>query len=252
MADGSVSAKEAARKRLEERRKRAAELAENLDKDPLGDGYATGGKKVGDPEPEMHITQVARGVSVNWLAQVFSMHPKDVTRRLKECPPIVRRRQTGQSIYDVAVAAEYLVKPRFNVEEYMRTMKIEELPTRLQEGFWAAALKRQKWEENAGRLWRTEQVVALYSETFLMITNTMRMWVDDLDAVTLVTPEQRKALEDAVTGLQKQISKSIQDLQRKTPPQIVELAPPPTTTPEPRYEEEPEDDDIDADISAVV
>jgi hypothetical protein len=199
---------------------------------------------------DMHGHAVVKGVTVNWLAQVFHLDHRVCAQRLKDCPPLTRKRGGHGLLYDVAIAAEYLVKPRFDAEQYIKTMKIEELPAKLQEGFWAAALKRQKWEENAGRLWRTEDVVKKFSETFLMIANTMRLWVDDLDAVMEITEPQRKALENCVRDLQQQVGKTIKSLPRVTQSQLAEMADKPTPVlPAP---EEEEHDDIDADIRDVV
>lgn len=243
MADGGVSL-DAARERRQNRLKQAQANQENLTM--FADG-AVGGMAGRGEKYETDIQLVIRGVTINWLAQAFNMDHRTVTIRLKECPPLKRKRGGSGLLYDLATAAPYLVTPKFNVEEYIRTMKVEELPTRLQEGFWAAALKRQKWEENAGRLWRTEKVVKLFSETFLMVANDMRMWLDDMETVVTISAEQRKALEDQISALQKKISQSIRRLPKLTAPQTTEMA----QTPAPVQPKE-EPDDVDADINDVI
>lgn len=242
MAESSVNFDPVARR--QERIARAKANASNLQM--YADGARGGNQNDGDFETDIQL--VIRGVTINWLAQAFSMDHRTVTTRLKDCPPLKKKRGGSGLLYDLATAAPYLVTPKFNVEEYIRTMKVEELPTRLQEGFWAAALKRQKWEENAGRLWRTERVVKLFSEVFLMVANDMRMWLDDLEAVASVTVEQRKALDDAIAALQQKISLSIRRLPKVTTPQTSEMV----QTPSPVPNKQDEDDDIAADIRAVV
>lgn len=245
MANGSVNPEDAARARRQARFNKALETASKL-QDNLGLNGANGGEN-GKGEWQTSIDLVVKGVTINWLAQAFNMDHRTCTHRLKECPALKRPQGGGRgTIYDLATAAQYLVTPKFNVEEYLRTMRIEDLPTRLQEGFWAAALKRQKWEENAGRLWRTERVVKLFSETFLLIANDMKMWLDDMEAVTEVTAEQRAALEKQLAILQTKVTKRVRELPRVTPSQAHELA----QTPAPVEKEEP--NDIDADILAVV
>jgi hypothetical protein len=250
MAEGGVNNDPRARRaaRAAEASNAMERLAEQVAAN-RAEQHATGGDySKGSDGLETNINLVVKGVTVNWLAQAFHMDHRTVTQRLKDCPPLTRKRGSGGLIYDLSVAAGYLVKPVFDVEAYIKTMKIEELPTKLQEGFWAAALKRQKWEENAGRLWRTEVVAKKFSETFLMVMNDMKMWVDDLEAVVGITDEQRDALHKAVSRLQKKIIKSVSEMPRVTQPQAAEMIQPVTVAPV--TEEEP--DDIDADILAVV
>lgn len=180
-------------------------------------------EKLGERQPEMMAQAVMRGVTVGWLSQVFRMDLTTVKARLKDCPPIDARK--NGYIYDLKLAAQYLVKPVVDVEEYLKTMKVEELPTRLQDQYWSAMNKRQKWEENAGQLWRTEKVQAAFGEVFLLIRNTMSLWVDQLGRTVEVTEEQRAGLELMVEALQKEISEKIRALPKakKTAPQLAEL-----------------------------
>lgn len=193
---------------------------------------------------DMHGHAVVKGVTVNWLAQVFHMDHRTCAARLKDCPPLSRKRGGQGLLYDVSVAAAYLIKPVFDVEEYIKTMKVDELPARLQEGYWAAALKRQKWEENAGKLWRTDDVTKKFSETFLMIANAIKLWVDEMEAHVEVTAAQREALDKAVRELQGKITTSIASMPRVTPPSTSSMV-----KPKPKVED---NDDIDADIADVV
>lgn len=178
---------------------------------------------LGEKQPEMMAQAVMRGVTVGWLSQVFRMDLTTVKARLKDCPPIDTRK--NGYIYDLKLAAQYLVKPVVDIEEYLKTMKVEELPTRLQDQYWSAMNKRQKWEENAGQLWRTEKVQAAFGEVFLLIRNTMTLWVDQLARNVEVTEAQRNGLELMVEALQKEISEKIRALPKakKTAPQLAEL-----------------------------
>jgi hypothetical protein len=153
--------------------------------------------------PSMDMTDVFSGVTVTWLSKVFGIDPSDVKKRLGECPPL-HRRKAGY-VYSLPIAARYLVKPVFDVQKYLSTMKASELPNGLQKDYWDAALKRQKWEENAGQLWRTEAVLEVLGEAFKSIKFSMQLWADNLDRVTGLTDEQRKLLIGMVDGLQDEI-----------------------------------------------
>jgi hypothetical protein len=157
--------------------------------------------------PSMDMTDVFGGVTVGWLSKVFGMDPSDVKKRLADCPPL-HRRKAGY-VYSLPVAARYLVKPVFDAKKYLENMKPSELPTQLQKDFWSAQLARQKWEENAGHLWRTEAVIDVLGETFKTIKFTMQLWSDSVERVTGLTAEQKVLITQMVDGLQDDIYKSL-------------------------------------------
>lgn len=174
-------------------------VAENREKQ-----VATGRMTVdGHKGPDMEIESVYRGVTVGWLAQAFHMDPKTVKAKLKDCPPL-HRRQNG-FVYELDKAAAYLVKPKFNIEEYLKNMSVTELPTKLQNSYWDAQIKRQKWEETARNLWRTEKVVEVFGNVFQTIKFAMQLWPDDLERTAGLTVEQREKLQGALDGLQNEL-----------------------------------------------
>jgi hypothetical protein len=171
-------------------------------------------------EVSFDLKDVHGGVTTAWLAQVFGMDPTTVKKRLADCPPL-HRRKAGYT-YDLKVAAQYLVKPVFNTHEYLKSMKPSELPSQLQAAYWDAALKRQKWEENAGQLWRTEAVLAVLAEAFQTIKFTMQLWADNLERVTGLTDEQRDVLVKAVDGLQDELHTAlVRNAKEKSTPALI-------------------------------
>lgn len=171
----------------------------------------------------LDVTDIHRGVTVSWLAQVFAMDPSDVKRRLAECPPL-HRRKAGYT-YDLKQAARYLVKPVFDAKKYIQTMKPSELPTHLQKDYWAGQLARQKYEENAGQLWRAEAVLEVLGETFKTIKFTMQLWADNLERSTGLSNEQRELLRGMVDGLQDEIYQALVEgaKARRTPSSKADL-----------------------------
>jgi hypothetical protein len=169
--------------------------------------------------PSMDMTDVFSGVTVGWLSKVFGMDPSDVKKRLADCPPL-HRRKAGY-VYSLPIAAKYLVKPVFDVQKYLSTMKASELPNGLQKDYWDAALKRQKWEENAGQLWRTEAVLEVLGEAFKGVKFSMQLWADNLERVTGLTEEQRKLLVGMVDGLQDELyDNMVRRAQEKSTPSL--------------------------------
>jgi hypothetical protein len=170
------------------------------------------------------LRQMHGGVTITWLAAVFHMDRNVCIKRLAGCPEL-RRGVGGSPLFDLAQAASYLVKPRLDIREYMKSLRPSDLPPYMQSEFWEAQNKRQKWEENAGDLWRTEKVRDAYTSMFTMIKETINLWVDSIDRKTNLNPGQRAVLTQLVDGLQNEIHKKVIEYagQNKLKPQISEL-----------------------------
>lgn len=167
-----------------------------------------------------------KGVSTGWLSQIFRMDNMTIRKRLAACPEVGKHRG-GAPLFDVAQAAGYLVKPKINIQEWVKSLRPADLPPYLQSEFWEAQNKRQKYEENAGELWRTEKVIALYADTFKMIKDTMNLWVDNIERKNGMTGEQRDMLVQLVDGLQEEIHSrllTLKDREDKTPSVLADLA----------------------------
>lgn len=151
------------------------------------------------PQSPQVITDLHGGVTITFLAQVFGMAKHTVRKRLGDLPPL--RRVRNAPIYNFVQACSYLVEPKIDIQEYLKTIRPSELPPALHKDFWDAMNKRQKWAEAAGELWHTEDVMEVFGEVFKLIKSTSQLWVDSLDRVRELTPEQRGALVTAVDGL---------------------------------------------------
>lgn len=171
----------------------------------------------------LHLTDMHAGVTVSWLAEVFGMDPRDVKRKLADCPPLAARK--AGYVYSIPMAARYLVKPAFDLKKMLATMKPADLPAQLQGEFWTARLRQQKWEENAGHLWRTEAVLEVLGKMFSTIKFSMQLWVDNLERSTAVSQEQRRLLVEMIDGLQNEIYQSLVDFAKasKTKASVAEL-----------------------------
>ena len=168
------------------------------------------------------------GVTVSFLAQVFGHDPAKVKRLLVNCP-IKHSRQRGrtqrQHLYDLSTAASYLVEPKISVEDVLAQIKREDLPPAINTAFWDAQLKRQKWEENAGQLWRTETIGGAIGGMFQTIKFTIQLWADTIERQTGLSEEQRDLLNDMTDKLQQDIFASLQEnaTATMTGPQLAEL-----------------------------
>lgn len=164
-----------------------------------------------EPEPvrehvETDWAKLRQGVTVAWLAGAMRMDPKTVKKRLGPVAP-KQKRPGGQDLYDLELAMSYLVKPRFDVREYIKTMNPTELPPMLRKEYWDAELKKLAWQEKAGELWPTDKVLEVFSEAFKRIKNQCQVWADDVEREAKMTPEQYRALIKRVDMLREGLHK---------------------------------------------
>lgn len=164
-----------------------------------------------DEAPNMSPELVVKGVTTSWLYQVFRMDRKTCIKRLKNLQPI-RMLRGDQPLYDVREAAAHLIPPKMDLAAVLKTMRVADLPVHLQEPYWSALLKKQRYEENCGDLWRTEKVLDVLGEVFTMMRDRMKLWVDTLSENTDVTDEQRRRLLEMVDALQKDMHQALIEL----------------------------------------
>lgn len=190
--------------------------------------HLTTARRAKDDPESIFVDPLNRGVSVGWLAQVFKMDVQTVKRKLANCPVKTQRRrgETQQtSLYDLKVAAAFLVTPAFSTAEYMRAVKRNELPAALQQAVWDALLKRQRWEENAGQLWRTDKIREVLGSTFQTIKFTMQLWVDSIEQQSELSDEHRTLIIGLVDVLQQDIYDALVSkvAEEMTGPQLDEM-----------------------------
>lgn len=158
------------------------------------------------------ITQIFRGVTVTWLMQAFRMDRSTVKKRMANCQPL-KYGKGNVPIYDFVQACEYLVKPKVDLDEYLKRLKPEDLPLDLRKEYWEAQLKKQRWEEKAGQLWRTEDVIEVYSEALKHIKTSTQVWASNLDRKSGLTAEQYELLGKMTDRLLSDMHERLLDMQ---------------------------------------
>lgn len=172
------------------------------------------------------IQALHRPVSITFMAEALRIDRKTVARKLADLPPVDHHR--GQMpLYNFQQAIQYLVKPKVNVAEYVRKMGVSELPLSLQKDVWDAKLKEQKWREQAGELWRTEDVMEVLGETFQRLKTTTQLWIDQIAEGQALPPAARTELTKLVDGLQTDLHKTLVKMpqDRQTPAMESEVSP---------------------------
>lgn len=158
--------------------------------------------------PGMDLSQVYGGVSTSWLGQVFGQDPKTVKKKLgKGRCPIAGYSGHKTPLYMIHEAAAYLVKPKIDLVEYIKSLRPNDLPPMLNDAYWAAMIKRQKWQEAAGELWHTDDVLRVLGDVAFMYKTTSQLWVEELDRLHSLSPEVR----ETVTRLVDQLLESVHE-----------------------------------------
>lgn len=137
------------------------------------------------------LADVYGGVSASWLAQVFGHDKNTIAKKLAAAGCEVVGRRNGGPLYRIPDAAAYLVKPKVDLVAYIKTLRPNDLPPMLNDAYWGAMLKRQKFEENARDLWRTESVLKVFGDLAISFKTTANLWVEEVERIEGLTPEQR-------------------------------------------------------------
>ena len=137
--------------------------------------------------------EIAGGLPVTELAKIFHTSILNVRRKLADVRPIGER--SGDPVYDIAEAAEWLVKPKVDLAEYIKTLRPADVPVALQKQFWDAQLGRQKFEELAGHSWRTEKVQTAIGDVLKVVRQKVRLFSDTVDRESTLNEEQRVILQ---------------------------------------------------------
>lgn len=190
------------------------------------------------------------GVTVSFLSQVFRIDPAAVKRKLVNCPILESRRRGTtqvQHLYDLATAAKYLIDPEIDLAEVIAKVRKEDLPPSINTAYWDARLKRQKFEENAGDLWRTERVWQTLSDTFQTMKFTMNLWSETVERATGLSDEQREMILNLKDNLQEELYQALVSAARtgKTGNQLSEL-------PREVLDLDPLDDELDDEAAALI
>lgn len=163
-----------------------------------------------------------RGVNQSWLVNAFRMDSRTVKTRMARCP-VLRTDDKGHPLYDFVEAARYLAKPPPDaIAAFFRGMKVGDLPTFLQDQYWGAMRKRQIWEENAGHLWRTNDVLDTLGDVFSTMKAEIQLWVENIEQRLPLTAEQRAVLLGQIDTLQEGLHSRLVEIpgRRRTPSQI--------------------------------
>ncbi len=133
------------------------------------------------------------------LGNLFGTDPKTLPQRLKGVMP-ERKNRRGYKTYNVREAAAMLVKPGYEIEEYIRQMSPQEMPVLLGKEFWNGQRARLEYERQIGNLWPTDRIVEVVGEALNGLRMALLLMKDSVERETDLTDRQRLVLDRIMDG----------------------------------------------------
>lgn len=164
------------------------------------------------------------GANLSQLGRLFRMDHRVLVEKLHQCKPCGTRNNVD--IYDVAEVAPYLVKPIYEIEEYIKRMHHNDLPKHLTKEFWSGLRSRQEYEQKEGNLWATTRVVEVIGGLMKMVKMSVRLMADSVDRQAELSDRQRHLVKSLGDGMLEELYRTVIEAFRTAPtnPTVIELA----------------------------
>jgi len=132
------------------------------------------------------FAELVRGASVNQLAQLFDLDRRTVANRLKDVQPCGKR--NSFPVYKISEVAELLVVGYMSEDKLTKAQQLKHAGN--EKDYWDSQLKRIKYLENTGDLWRTERIVEVFAMVFKQIRESTTVFIDALEHESGLPPKQ--------------------------------------------------------------
>lgn len=135
-------------------------------------------------------------VSQNFLVEVWGMDPETVKKRLLKCPVVGTH--ANRDVYDFKTACEYLLKPRMDIETFLKTLNPADMPNAVNKTFWEALRGKLKFQIEAGEAWATEDVLDVFGRVFMTIKERTKLWVENVRETAALGDEGNQKFTEMV------------------------------------------------------
>lgn len=151
------------------------------------------------------------GANLSQLGSLFRMDHRVLVEKLTKggCKPTGVR--NGVDIYAVHEVAPYLVKPAYDIEEYVKRMHHNDLPKHLTKEFWAGLRSRQDYMQKAGDLWATARVVEVIGGIMKLIKMSARLTADQVHRQSELTDRQRQLVRSQLDSMLEEAYRTIRE-----------------------------------------
>lgn len=154
---------------------------------------------------------IYEGLNITQLCQLLDMNDKELKPKMVRGGVEPCGTRQGYPIYRVKDVLPFVVKPGYDIEEYIKKMHHNELPKMLTKEYWAGQRSRQDFLERAGQLWRTEKVVEKVGEIFKFVRMSITLLTDALEREMEVTEKQRTIIKNQCDGMLNELYQMIQE-----------------------------------------
>ncbi len=172
--------------------------------------------------------QLIRGASINQLGQLFDLDRRTVADRLKDVQPCGTR--STFPIYKISEVAELLVVGYMGAGKLSEAQKLKRAGS--EKDYWDSQLKRQKYMENMGDLWRTEKVIEVFADVFKLFRETVVVFADEMEHESGLSNAQIEKVKGFCDGLLIEVQSKLVGLEipEEGDHDTVDLGDDPTTT----------------------
>lgn len=149
------------------------------------------------------------GANLSQLTNLFRLDHRVLVEKLSKggCKPCGTR--NGVDIYAVHEVAPYIVRPAYDIEEYLKRMHHNDLPKNVTKEFWAGLRSRQDYQQREGNLWQTSRVVEVMGGVMKLIKMSARLMVDQVDRQAELSDRQRQIVKSQCDGMLEEAYRTI-------------------------------------------
>ena len=165
-------------------------------------------------------SRILEGVSKSSLAEIFELNYRTVAKRIRPCPPSGRR--GNSEIWTIKAVAPYLVNELLPKRKDDVVEDEQALSPGDEKDLWDARLKKQKFEENDGDLWRTEQVITALADIFKSTKLQILLFSDHIERECGLTEDQRTIIQRKSDELLQSLIEELQDKYADRQPDIAD------------------------------
>lgn len=154
---------------------------------------------------------IYEGLNITQLCQLLDMNDKELKPKMVRGGVEPCGTRQGYPIYRVKDVLPFVVKPGYDIEEYIKKMHHNELPKMLTKEYWAGQRSKQDFLERAGHLWQTEKVVDKVGEILKFVRMSVTLLIDALEREMEVTEKQRTIIKNQCDGMLNELYQMIQE-----------------------------------------
>lgn len=155
------------------------------------------------------LTMIYEGLNLEQIGRLLEMDRRNVGEKLNRAGVQPAGRRYGTDFFKLKDALPYLVKPGYDIDEYIRKMHPSELPKMLTKEYWAAQRSKQEYELKAGNLWPTEKIIEEVGDLMKMVKMSVLLAADSVERQVELSDKQRKIIKDQMDGLLIDLHKTI-------------------------------------------